>query len=651
MIITKLTLNNFRVFAGKHEINLTPKKDKPIVLFGGLNGAGKTSILTAIRFSLLGRQAFASSLSNPAFIEELQKLINNSDANTVSKEASVELEFNFVRQGENYHYTVTRHWQHGNLDQLVITENGIKKLELNYDQAQAFLLELVPAGIADLVFFDGEKIAELAEDNSGLVLQQAVKRLLGLDTVNRLKEDLRIYLRKAGIAASEEKLQAQYKLLESEKDELLSQALQKRNEADLEFNGIAELNRKIAVAEQDLLSGGGAWATSREETQASINEKIQEKAVLESKLQHELENDYALGIATSSMEKLIQEIDKSSDNFKRKAFKEQLAIFLDSEQKSGFYDHKRELLEKAEQYSKPQKDVLDFNLSEQQIALLKEQVQNRAPTAIQCAKALKGELLKTQNIIENASLNVARAPEQEQLQKSFDGLRALEKQKNELIKTYKDLLLDAKRLFKSAQEITSKLVKLQKEMKSAFGEQDSSIRASRAIALLEDFSIDLSKVKLKEIESKFINSYKQLTRKDELQLNVKIDPHSYNVSLVNMEGVEIDKSGLSAGEKQIFAIAMLDALAAISGKKLPLVIDTPLGRLDSEHRDKLVQNYFPFASEQVVILSTDTEINKSYTERMQNFISRKYDISFNQTNKTSTISDGYFWDQNQERLA
>lgn len=651
MIITKLTLNNFRVFAGKHEINLTPKKGKPIVLFGGLNGAGKTSILTAIRFSLLGRQAFASSLSNPAFIEELQKLINNSDGNTVSKEASVELEFNFVRQGENYHYTVTRHWQYGSLDQLVITENGIKKLELNYDQAQAFLLELVPAGIADLVFFDGEKIAELAEDNSGLVLQQAVKRLLGLDTVNRLKEDLRIYLRKAGIAASEEKLQAQYKLLESEKDELLCQALQKRNEADLEFNGIAELNRKIAVAEQDLLSGGGAWATSREETQASINQKIQEKAVLESKLQHELENDYALGIASSSMEKLIQEIDKSSDNFKRKAFKEQLAIFLDSEQKSGFYYHKRELLEKAEKYSKPQKDVLDFNLSEQQIALLKEQVQNRAPNAIQCAKALKGELLKTQNIIENASLNVARAPEQEQLQKSFDNLRALEKQKNELIKTYKDLLLDAKRLFKSAQEITSKLVKLQKEMKSAFGEQDSSIRASRAIALLEDFSIDLSKVKLKEIESKFINSYKQLTRKDELQLNVKIDPHSYNVSLVNMEGVEIDKSGLSAGEKQIFAIAMLDALAAISGKKLPLVIDTPLGRLDSEHRDKLVQNYFPFASEQVVILSTDTEINKSYTERMQNFISRKYDISFNQTNKTSTISDGYFWDHNQERLA
>lgn len=651
MIITKLTLNNFRVFAGKHEINLTPNKDKPIVLFGGLNGAGKTSILTAIRFALLGRQAFANSLSNPAFIVELQKLINNSDGNTLDKVSSVDLEFNFVRQGENYHYIVNRQWQYGSIDQLVITENGVKKLELNYDQAQAFLLELIPAGIADLVFFDGEKIAELAEDNSGLVLQQAVKRLLGLDVVNRLKEDLRIYLRKAGIAASEEKLQAQYQSLESEKDELLNQALQKRNEADLEFNGIAEFNRKISVAEQDLLSGGGAWATSREETQVSINRKIQEKVVLESKLQHELENDYALGVASSSLQKLIQEIDKSSDNAKRISFKEQLSIFLDSEKHSNFYTLKSELLEKAEQYSKPQKGVLDFNLSEQQITLLKEQVQNRAPNAVKNATALKIDLLKIQNQIENASLNVARAPEQEQLQKSFDNLRTLEKQKSELIKRYKALLLDAKRLFKSAQDIANKLVKLQKEMKSAFGEQDSSIRASRTIALLDDFSVDLSKVKLKEIESKFINSYKQLTRKDELQLNVKIDPHSYNVSLINTDGNEIDKSGLSAGEKQIFAIAMLDALATISGKKLPLVIDTPLGRLDSEHRDKLVQNYFPFASEQVIILSTDTEINQNYTEIMQGFISRKYDISFNQTNKTSTITEGYFWDQAKERLA
>ncbi|MEI8618521.1 hypothetical protein P4S63_19345 [Pseudoalteromonas sp. B193] len=176
-------------------------------------------------------------------------------------------------------------------------------------------------------FFDGEKIAELAEDNSGAILQHAVKRLLGLDIVTRLKEDLRIYLRKAGIAASEEKLKEQYHALESEKDELLAKALLKRSQADLVFNSITELNRKITSAEQELLSGGGAWASSREATIKSIDINIQNKAILESRLQQELEGDYALSLAQKTLTTLLDEIAKTHDAAKKVAFKNQLNSF------------------------------------------------------------------------------------------------------------------------------------------------------------------------------------------------------------------------------------------------------------------------------------------------------------------------------------
>ncbi|TMO03066.1 DNA sulfur modification protein DndD [Pseudoalteromonas sp. S558] len=647
MIITKLSLNNFRVFAGKHEIDLRPEKDKPIILFGGLNGAGKTSILTAIRFVLLGRQAFSDSLSNPAFINELQKLINNSDGKTDNKRASLELEFNYVRQGICYNYCVKRHWQYGSIDELVIVENDIEKFELNYEQAQAFLLELIPTGIADLVFFDGEKIAELAEDNSGAILQHAVKRLLGLDIVTRLKEDLRIYLRKAGIAASEEKLKEQYHALESEKDELLAQALLKRSQADLVFNSITELNLKITSAEQDLLSGGGAWASSREATIKSTDINIQNKAVLESRLQQELEGDYALSLAQNTLSALLNEIAKTHGAAKKIAFKNQLNSFLEQHNSKQFFDYKDQLLSAASEYSKPEDNLTTFDLSEQQSALLHAQVTQRALSSLKNANALKLELVELQNIIENASINIARAPEQEQLQQSFDKLRILEKEKNIFVKDYKNILLEAKTLFKSAQDLTSKLVKLQKEMKTAFGEEDSAIRASRTITLLDEFATELAKLKLTEIETKFIKSYKELNRKEDLKIDISIDPQSYNVILLDNFGNNIDKNGLSAGEKQIFAIAMLDALAAISGKKLPVVIDTPLGRLDSNHRDKLVQHYFPKASEQVIILSTDTEINEQYIKQMKDSISRKYDISFDQITKTSSVTTGYFWDEDK----
>ncbi|MBJ6877982.1 DNA sulfur modification protein DndD, partial [Vibrio cholerae] len=95
-------------------------------------------------------------------------------------------------------YKVLRGWQRGKKDYLQLEKDGVPLSELNYDQCQGFLNGLIPTGIADLFFFDGEKIAELAEDESGLVLKTAVRRLLGLDVIAKLKSDLNIFLKKQG---------------------------------------------------------------------------------------------------------------------------------------------------------------------------------------------------------------------------------------------------------------------------------------------------------------------------------------------------------------------------------------------------------------------------------------------------------------------
>lgn len=103
------------------------------------------------------------------------------------------------------------------------------------------------------------------------------------------------------------------------------------------------------------------------------------------------------------------------------------------------------------------------------------------------------------------------------------------------------------------------------------------------------------------------------------------------------------KESLSAGERQIYAIAMLDALAKTSGRKLPIIIDTPLGRLDSKHRKKLVENYFPSASHQVIILSTDTEIDKTYLTSLKDHISHTIMLDYIGTEGSSSVEPGYFW--------
>jgi DNA sulfur modification protein DndD len=129
-----------------------------------------------------------------------------------------------------------------------------------------------------------------------------------------------------------------------------------------------------------------------------------------------------------------------------------------------------------------------------------------------------------------------------------------------------------------------------------------------------------------------------------------IDPRSFNVSLTDNHGKVVNKKKLSAGEKQIYAIAMLEALGRTSGRNLPIIIDTPLGRLDSKHRTKLVQNYFPTASHQVLILSTDTEIDEDFYDELSPEISHAFSVDYDSKQGSSDFNEGYFWRTSKETI-
>jgi DNA sulfur modification protein DndD len=99
---------------------------------------------------------------------------------------------------------------------------------------------------------------------------------------------------------------------------------------------------------------------------------------------------------------------------------------------------------------------------------------------------------------------------------------------------------------------------------------------------------------------------------------------------------------LSAGERQLLAIAILWGLAKASGRPLPTAIDTPLGRLDSAHRDNIVKRYFPFASHQVLLFSTDQEIVGDYLSSLMPWIGRSYILDYTPKTHTTQIREGYF---------
>jgi DNA sulfur modification protein DndD len=147
---------------------------------------------------------------------------------------------------------------------------------------------------------------------------------------------------------------------------------------------------------------------------------------------------------------------------------------------------------------------------------------------------------------------------------------------------------------------------------------------------------------LRRIEQLVFESYRQLLRKTSLVSRLTIDPVSFAITLYGQDGQELPSDRLSAGERQLLAVALLWGLAKASGRPLPTAIDTPLGRLDATHRAHLVERYFPYASHQVLLLSTDEEITGEYLARLQPWIGRTYHLEYDDASGSTRIAPGYF---------
>ena len=664
MLIKQLVLHNFRVFGGTHVIDLAPRKretdnnPRPIVLFGGLNGAGKTSILSAIRLALYGRLAFGSATQQQEYIEELSELIHKgSTASGQPSEASIELIFTYNKGGHETEFTVTRIWKKGKKDQLSLQQDDHVLEELDYDQCQGFLNELIPHGIADLFFFDGEKIAELAEDDSGNILRTAVRRLLGLDLIAKLRNDLMIFVKRqqsSQLAGSQQKRLAE---LEEQVQQSAFQTEQILEKADFAKMRIDLLSKEINRYEALLNAQGGAFAHTKAQEEQKVDALLKEKDRLEKALRHECDSSLPYALAPKTLSRLLEQISDEMQIKQANSFEKELNQFLmqlknDISFRSGttgkiaaeaIEDNLKDYLA-----DKPQGELL-FDISEREAGMIQQSIEHDSKRARQRFDLYRNQLAEVEEQFEQASANIARAPEDDQLIDIFEKLRELDRQRESKRQKYRSLLEEAKKTKQYQLDYTRQVQKTHDLARNQHNSDSAFNNAQETINLLDRYSELLTQARVKTLSANFEAAYCKLARKEDLQLNAHINPETFDVELVDEKGIVINRKLLSAGEKQIYAIAILEALAKTSGRDLPVIIDTPLGRLDSQHRDKLINHYFPFASHQVVLLSTDTEVDERYfVDQLRDDISHAYEIVFNAYTKSSALKPGYFWELTKE---
>jgi DNA sulfur modification protein DndD len=163
---------------------------------------------------------------------------------------------------------------------------------------------------------------------------------------------------------------------------------------------------------------------------------------------------------------------------------------------------------------------------------------------------------------------------------------------------------------------------------------------NRVDAAVNEYIKEMVTLNIKNLESTISTMYRDLANKEDMIKEIKVDPYTFTTELFDYDGNQIKKEGISEGEKEIYAISVLWGLSRLSPHKLPMIIDTPLAKLDTKHVANITSKFFPNASEQVILLSQDREIDQNIYSLIKPHLNQSYTLMQTEENK---IKSGYFF--------
>ncbi len=645
MIIKKLSLYNFGVYSGINTFEFSAKK--PIVLIGGLNGRGKTTFLEAVLLALYGKNSFAYSESEGlTYGQYLRSYVNISDG---TNESYVDLTFYMDKEGSE-EYRIKREWDSKTArtsEKTYVYKDGDYNQFLT-DNWAMFMENVLPSGLSSFFFFDGEKIATLAGENTSAQMKQSIKALLGITVLDHLENDLTRVINRTAKNSVNKAEEMELEDLRIRKDEALKRLQEVEGIIEEQQVKLSLVQKNLDKANEEYVVKGGDLVSQRQDM---INQRSVLKAKIEalddelmiaagSELPLLLVKDLLLNIREKS--ELVH--DRKTLEVALQKMKKELPGYI---KKSGADEANiAKFLEYFEEKAKNVNATFDFNISDSSLAQLQLLLDQR----------LLNRKLDTSSTKDKISTLTADANQ-------LDSYLSVDIDEKAIANLYKKI----KRLEQERSEIEAKLEVLEEKRRTANGSATTLVSefnrkvesylkkvelnddgdriikyANVANTIIGKYRTALQASKVDEVAATMTNCYKLLASKKSLIEKIEMDPVSLDMTYLNSEGVSVPRKSLSAGEKQMMVIALLWSLAICSKKRLPVIIDTPLSRLDSLHRKTMVSVYFPKASDQTIILSTDSEIDLQTYKMMKKDIGDEFILLYDERTKSTTIKNGYF---------
>lgn len=666
MKIDRLAITDFGPYRGRNEFDLRTTPDSPIILFGGKNGAGKTTLFKSVQLCLHGRSALGRRTSASEYEEEIRAHLHDGPDGP-SETASIELQFEYAKLGDRDTYVVERSWRDRGksiVEDLTVERNGEELSDLDGDQWEDFLKELIPPGVTQLFFFDGEQVQRLAsaiENNAGF--EESLRSLLGLELVERLEADLSLYLSNKLDQEGKSELREQLEELREELDQLNEELHDVEYEIAEHRDELSDINRKIASLEDELAQQGGDFAEKRSELKDRRAELQSTEERIKQEIRDEVMGKFPFALAPELCRNVRDRLQRESKTHHIEAAREQVAdeleTILEEDETVGadLPDEDREqllrqlqsaLLSRSEEGDDT---TLATAFSERQRQRMYSVVDRALREVPRSMEALTRELEDVTRDLTTVEKQINRAPEE-------DAISPLMRQINEHTEQKGEIKAQIQDLEKQREELDRRITHLETERDRKIDKEaqleEISERASLAKGAreaIQKYRSRLTERKLARLEDVLTNRYRQISNKSDFYQKIHIGKESLEITIETANGSMKEQSQLSAGERQIFATAMIWALAEISDRPLPFIIDTPLGRLDQEHRENLVKHFFSEASHQVLVLSTDTEITDEYYDFLSQRTATQYHLHYNEDDGFTEISQGYFDDEMGPSLA
>jgi DNA sulfur modification protein DndD len=664
MILDAITLQNYGVYAARQEILLTPDQPgKPIILFGGLNGGGKTTFLDAVQLAFYGPKARLSNRGKLSYRDYLRAAIHRGSDS--AEGAAIAIHFRRTVEGQTHTYRVNRSWRDGpkGIEERVDVMRDGQPDSLLSEHWEEYIESYIPSSISHLFFFDAEQIKDLAEgQHASELLGTAIHSLLGLDLVDRLETDLTVLERRkradAKSGTDTEALQAAEKEVAR-----LDQVIAENTQTKARLRGeLAQTEKQERDASNRFKKEGGEFYLKRaelEENRARIEQLVKaEQAQLRELAAGAAPLLLVMPLLESAENQAHEETQIRQAQLLSLALEDRDAHLLTRLHAAQIPAKTVTLLETLLQQDRQQRQELTHEplLLHAEEGLAQELRHLRLTILPDCAKNIRlhlTSLAEAQEKLSRADTALAQVPDEDAiaaLQRELITLQSERQQKQAEIAAADSLLQVVGRHHQLAEAALSKILSSDADRQISQDDHSRILKHSAKVrTTLAAFRVRVIQKHARRIERLMLDSFRQLLRKASLVSDLKIDPETFAIELTGGDGQPLPFDRLSAGERQLLATSLLWGLARASGRPLPTIIDTPLGRLDSTHRKHLIERYFPVASHQVILLSTDEEIDEPSLNRLQKFVGRSYHLQFDETRRATVVNPGYFWNHETTR--